>query len=275
MKERKIIEIYPAIEAHMPGLHTWRALPTPYVEFLDPFLFLNHHGPDLFRPGNRGLPFGPHPHRGFETLTFILEGDILHKDSNGHESVIESGGVQWMTAGSGLIHSETSSAKFMREGGVVNILQLWMNLPAKLKFTPPAYTGLQADEIPAIAKEKSVVHLISGELFGERGPIESITDLTMSWIDFEEGAEMTIDVPSDARIFFYVESGSLEVNGRTANNRQLVNFEIAEGSVHIVTNSAARILFGFGAPFGDPIVAYGPFVMNSEDEIRKAIADFS
>src|SRR5688572_47812 len=118
---RSVKEIHKAIHAPIGDLITHRALPTRSIEMIDPFLFLNHHGPQTYDPHNRGLPFGPHPHRGMETVTFILDGDIMHKDSRGHESVIEAGGVQWMTAGRGLIHAEVSSEKFKREGGYVEI----------------------------------------------------------------------------------------------------------------------------------------------------------
>jgi len=142
---RTVIQKHRAVNAPIADLTTFRAIPTPSVEYLDPFLFLNHHGPQTYRPNNRGLPFGPHPHRGFETVTFILEGDILHKDSSGHESVIKAGGIQWMTAGSGLIHAEVSSGEFKKTGGPLAILQLCGNLPAKYKMTAPRYLGLQAN----------------------------------------------------------------------------------------------------------------------------------
>ncbi len=118
------------------------------MEQLDPFLFLNHHGPQTYPANNRGLPFGPHPHRGFETVTFILEGSLAHADSASHQSVINAGGVQWMTAGSGIVHAEISPPAFLREGGPLEILQLWVNLPAHLKMSEPRYVGLQQESIP-------------------------------------------------------------------------------------------------------------------------------
>lgn len=139
---RTVKQRHRAINAPIADLVTYRALPTASVEHIDPFLFLNHHGPQVYRPNNHGLPFGPHPHRGFETVTFILEGDILHKDSSGHESVIAAGGIQWMTAGRGLIHAEVSSKQFKQTGGPLEILQLWVNLPAKDKLVAPRYVGL-------------------------------------------------------------------------------------------------------------------------------------
>ena len=148
--KKEIIKIHEAIYDPIADLSTWRAMPTQSINNLDPFLFLNHHGPQHYGPNNGGLPFGPHPHRGFETLTFVLQGDITHKDSVTGESVIKAGGIQWMTAGSGLIHAEISSDEFKQEGGMEEVIQIWMNLPAKYKMIDPNYIGLQKEVIPAI-----------------------------------------------------------------------------------------------------------------------------
>src|SRR5206468_8278610 len=135
MTQRSLLRRHPAHRDDIGALTTRRPLPGPHVEPVDPFLLLYHHVPQAYPPGNRGLPFGPHPHRGFETVTFILQGSLMHRDSGGHESVIESGGVQWMTAGRGLEHEEISPPEFLERGGPLEILQLWINLPARLKFT--------------------------------------------------------------------------------------------------------------------------------------------
>src|SRR3954447_2866214 len=172
MNFRTIRKQYRAIRDDIGELHTWRPLPNDEIEQIDPFLFLNHHGPQVYPPGNRGLPFGPHPHRGFETVTFILEGELAHHDTGGHESVIRAGGVQWMTAGRGLVHAELSPAEFKARGGPLEILQLWVNLPARLKMTEPRYVGLQAAEIPSVATFDRLgrVHVIAGEWGGAKGP---------------------------------------------------------------------------------------------------------
>ncbi|MCP1364769.1 pirin family protein, partial [Halomonas sp. BBD48] len=153
MPSRTVNRQYPAYRDDIGDLITRRPVPGPAIDQVDPFLFLNHHGPQDYRPDNQGLPFGPHPHRGFETVTFILAGELAHRDSGGHESVIGAGGVQWMTAGSGLIHAELSPESFKRRGGPLEILQLWVNLPARLKMTQPAYVGMQREQIPAIAAD--------------------------------------------------------------------------------------------------------------------------
>lgn len=275
MSERKIIKTHPAVASHMPGLSTWRAMPTQHIEWLDPFLFLNHHGPDLFRPNNRGLPFGPHPHRGFETLTYILEGELIHQDTTGYNSRIVEGGIQWMTAGSGLLHSETSSEEFRREGGAVEIIQLWLNLPSKLKMTPPAYTGLQKDELVHFSPVEGVnVHLLSGELFGHKGPVHSITNLTMTSIELAKGATFDVSVSSENQILLYVVNGSISVNGEDAGTRTLVQFDHEGEDIAIEAKEDTRILFGYGLPFNEPIAAYGPFVMNTQEELHQAVDDY-
>src|SRR3569833_2338425 len=144
MPLKSVIALHPAQRDDIADLVTRRPVPGPELAQLDPFLFLNHHGPQTYGPDNRGLPFGPHPHRGFETVTFIVEGSLAHRDTGGHESVIDAGGVQWMTAGRGLVHAELSPESFKRTGGPLEILQLWVNLPSRLKMTAPVYTGLEA-----------------------------------------------------------------------------------------------------------------------------------
>lgn len=273
---RVIKAIHTAISAPIDDLVTYRAMPTHSVNHIDPFLFLNHHGPQVYSPNNHGLPFGPHPHRGFETLTFIITGDITHWDSGGHKSVITEGGIQWMTAGSGVIHSEVSSDEFMKNGGEVEVLQLWLNLPSSLKMTIPNYVGLQKDEIPHIAEDegKVTVNLISGERNGIQGPVNSITGLTMASVEMKAGGKFTADVKESNNIFFYVMRGRLDVNGQTVTTHNLVEFTNKGTGIEVMATDDCMLLFGYGEPFNEPIVAYGPFVMNTEQEIRQAYADF-
>ena len=257
-------------------LVTRRPVPGPRVSQVDPFLFLNHHGPQVYPPNNRGLPFGPHPHRGFETVTFILEGELMHRDSGGHESVIRAGGVQWMTAGSGLVHAELSPDAFKRIGGPLEILQLWVNLPARLKMTKPRYQGLQSDQIPSIvtADGNARVSLISGEWGGQRGPVESITGNFMTTIDADAGARLDFGDLEQRGVFLYVVSGDVRINGRDVAQHNLVELAVAGDELTIESVTAARLLFGHGDPINEPVVAHGPFVMNTVDEIRQAITDY-
>jgi redox-sensitive bicupin YhaK (pirin superfamily) len=274
--EKHIARLHGSVRDDIGDLVTRRPLPGRDLDQLDPFLFLNHHGPQVYPPRNRGLPFGPHPHRGFETVTFILQGELTHKDSGGHESVIHAGGVQWMTAGSGLVHAEISSDAFKARGGPLEILQLWVNLPARLKMTEPRYTGVQADAIPAIATGdgKGTVHLIAGAWQGARGPVESITGVFMTWVELGAGARVSFDGLARRDVFLYVVRGRIAVGPDEAPEHHLVELSQDGDAVTIEARADAVLLFGHADPIGEPVVAYGPFVMNTREEIQRAIADY-
>lgn len=259
-------------------LITYRAMPTDHfpMNVLDPFIFLNHHGRQEYLPHNQGLPFGPHPHRGFETVTFIIEGDLTHKDSSGSESVISEGGVQWMTAGSGLIHAEISSEEFKKKGGPLEILQLWVNLPAKLKMTKPHYKGLQQHEIPVINADngKVTIHVVSGSWNGTQGAFKPLTDIHLARIDFKEGGKYNITIPQDKNILLYIVRGEVIVNGDHAHEHHIVEFNHDGQMIELKATTNAIILFGYATPFREPFMAYGPFVMNTREEIMKAYEEY-
>ena len=257
-------------------LTTRRPVPGPGLEQVDPFLLLNHHGPQVYAPGNAGLPFGPHPHRGFETVTFILQGELAHRDSAGHESVIRAGGVQWMTAGSGLIHAEVSPDEFKQSGGPLELLQLWVNLPGRLKMSAPRYVGLQADRIPAIGVDQgaATIHLMSGTWGGHSGPVSSLTGVFMTTIDFKAGGRAGFGSLSGRNVFLYVVSGEVKVNGVSASAWQLAECDIEGDTVEMEASEDSVVLFGHAEPIGEPVVAHGPFVMNTRVEIADAIRDY-
>lgn len=273
---RKIKKIHKAQYAPMGDLVTYRALPTREVEYIDPFLFLNHHGPQTYKPNNQGLPFGPHPHRGFETLTFILEGDITHQDTGGGNDVIEAGGVQWMTAGSGLIHAEVSSEEFKKEGGPLEILQLWFNLPAQHKMTKPNYVGLQKEAIPAVMEDEGrvKVNIISGNWNDTKGPIPSLSDIHIASIELQKGGKVTTTIVASRNIFFYVVRGEIKVNEETVQKLHLVEFTNEGEKLTVEATEDAYILIGHAQPFNEPVVSHGPFVMNTEQEIQEAFRDY-
>lgn len=274
MPTRTVTHQYPAYRDDIGDLTTRRPLPGPDIEQLDPFLFLNHHGPQTYPPGNQGLPFGPHPHRGFETVTFILQGNLSHLDSGGHESIIGAGGVQWMTAGSGLVHAELSPESFKREGGPLEILQLWLNLPARLKMTAPAYTGLQRESITAISLEHAEIQLISGEYAGNEGPIRSLTDTSMMVVTLHAGAEVRLPAPNGRSVFLYVVNGSAEIARVALKQHHLVALNDDADEVVIDSAQGATLLYGHAEPLNEPVVSYGPFVMNTREEIQQAMDDY-
>ena len=274
MTDRTVRRTHPAVRDDIGDLHTWRPLPNPAIEQIDPFLFLNHHGPQVYPPRNQGLPFGPHPHRGFETVTFILAGSLAHRDSGGHESVIHAGGVQWMTAGRGLEHAEISPQEFLQRGGPLEILQLWVNLPSRLKMTEPRYVGLQRDAIPAWEDGGATVSLIAGEWDGRRGPVESLTDVFMTTVALDAGGRVTLPAPSGRNVFLYVVRGEVRIGGMPVGAFHLAELGPDGDEVRIEAVTPSFVLFGHAAPLGEPVVAHGPFVMNTREEIVEAVRDY-
>lgn len=276
MSDRTLKRQHPALRDDIGDLRTSRPVPGPDIDQLDPFLFLNHHGPQTYRPGNRGLPFGPHPHRGFETVTFILEGELAHRDSGGHESVIRAGGVQWMTAGRGLVHAELSPEDFKKRGGPLEILQLWVNLPGRLKMVEPRYVGLQREDIPAIPHDGGhvTVSLISGAFEGHTGPIRSLTDVHMMTVALAAGGRLQLPVARGRSVFLYLVRGALRVAGRDAQAFHLLELNDDGDTVGLEATADAVVLLGHAQPLAEPVVSHGPFVMNTREEILQAIRDY-
>jgi len=274
MPRRTVIAHYPAQRDDIGDLITRRPLPGPSLEQLDPFLFLNHHGPQTYPPGNAGLPFGPHPHRGFETVTFILAGELAHLDSGGHESIIRAGGIQWMTAGSGLLHAELSPQSFKDAGGPLEILQLWVNLPARHKMTTPAYTGLQREQIPQVDSGSTRVAVVSGEYADTAGAIQSLTGVCLLTVEMDAGARIELPAPAGRNLFFYLVSGRATIADQTVHAHHLARFDEQGDSLVVDASEPTTLLYGHADIIGEPMVTYGPFVMNTREEIRQAMADY-
>jgi redox-sensitive bicupin YhaK (pirin superfamily) len=281
MSYKTIQRVHPAMRDDIGDLITQRPVPGPHIDQVDPFLFLNHHGPQVYPPHNRGLPFGPHPHRGFETVTFILDGLLAHRDSAGHESVIGPGGVQWMTAGRGIVHAEVSPREFMQSGGPLEILQLWVNLPPALKMTAPRYVGLQRDQIPVVESEDGRVrlHLVSGEYAGTSGPcvsgpVESLTGVFMSTVEMKAGSRLYLDKLLERNVFLYVVRGLIRIATDTVSAFHLVEFDTVADELEIRAEQDCVLLLGHAEPIREPVVSHGPFVMNTRQEINQAIQDY-
>jgi redox-sensitive bicupin YhaK (pirin superfamily) len=274
MSGRTLRRLHRAVSDDIGDLRTQRPLPNEEIDQIDPFLFLNHHGPQVYGPNNHGLPFGPHPHRGFETVTFIVEGSLAHRDSGGHDSIIRAGGVQWMTAGRGLEHAELSPDDFLSSGGPLEILQLWVNLPKRLKMTEPRYVGLSAEQIPTVQGEGAAIHVISGEYDHTRGPVSSPTGITMMTIDLDESAHVVLPAPRDHNVFLYVVRGQISIEGKDVPAMNLAEMNDDGDSVDIAAAQRSLLIFGHARPFGEPVVAHGPFVMNTHEEIIQAIRDY-
>jgi redox-sensitive bicupin YhaK (pirin superfamily) len=276
MPSRTLKAIHRAHRDDIADLTTRRPLPGPALPHLNPFLFLNHHGPQKYAPHNGGLPFGPHPHRGFETVTFVLDGSLAHSDTGGHESVIDAGGVQWMTAGSGLIHAELSPRSFKEHGGQLEILQLWLNLPARLKMTLPRYVGLQENDIPVVSTPDGAaqVQLISGEWQGVQGPVESLTSTFMCVIRMSAGGRVRFENVGSRQIFLYAVRGKVAIGGQQVSAFNLAELHDDGDTLEITAADESILLFGHAEAIDEPIAARGPFVMNTQEELNQAVVDF-
>jgi redox-sensitive bicupin YhaK (pirin superfamily) len=264
-------------DRHVAGEHPMRQpLPAGTLDYLDPFILLHHHGPYHFGPNNAGLPFGPHPHRGFETVTLIYQGDVQHQDSRGHNSIIGAGGVQWMTAARGIVHSENTSKAFRENGGDFELIQLWINLPAALKMSQPVYQGLQKDELPVTTEDdgRVSVQVIAGQWNDTDGPVNSVTGIDLFNLDLQPGATVNTSIVPERNVLLYVLRGPVTVNGRLVNAGELVHFGNDEAGITITSEKAAKVLLGSGEQISEPIATHGPFVMNNTTEIMEAFRDY-
>lgn len=260
------------------GFVVHRPFPTRMLSDFDPFLLLDEMGPIDYAPGQaKGAP--DHPHRGFETVTYMLEGSFAHEDSAGHSGVLRPGDVQWMTAGAGVVHSEMPDPAFARAGGRVHGLQLWVNLPRSDKMIAPRYQEIPAERIPTAQTSdgKVRVKVIAGEALGVKAAIETRTPILYQHFTLEPGASIVQPVPRDYRVFAYALSGSGRYGDeqREIGAQRMVLFGDDGDAVTLTagTEPLDVLLIG-GVPLREPIVRHGPFVMNTEDEIRQAIVDY-
>jgi quercetin 2,3-dioxygenase len=245
---------------------------------IDPFLLLDYAGPHSFTPAATPRGVGEHPHRGFETVTIVYDGELEHRDSTGAGGKIGPGDVQWMTAASGLVHQEYHSSDFTAKGGTFEVVQLWVNLPAKDKMQPPGYQTLMASDFPVaqLPDAAGTVRVIAGNFEGHKGPARTFTPLDIWDVRLNAGKHAHLSLPEGHTLALAVLSGTILVNDEEiAREAQVVVLSREGGAVRIEANNDAKILLLSGAPINEPVAAYGPFVMNSEAEIRQAVADFN
>lgn len=244
---------------------------------ISPFLLLDFAGPAIFQASGASRGVGAHPHRGFETVTIVYEGEVAHRDSVGNSGVIGPGDVQWMTAGRGILHEEFHTPSFARTGGPFRMIQLWVNLPAKDKMAPPAYQALDRAGIPVVQLPCSAgdLRIIAGAFGGVRGAAKTFTPINVWDANLKGGTELTLDLPEGHTAVLVVVSGRISVNNsRSAGEAQVVLLARQERGASVTADGKAQVLVLTGEPIDEPIVGRGPFVMNSESEIRQAMADF-
>jgi hypothetical protein len=260
------------------GFKVRRPFPTQHVDHVDPFLLLDEMGPADYAP-HKAVGAPSHPHRGFETVTYLLSGAMVHEDSIGTRAVIKPGGVQWMTAGSGVIHSELPTDDMMALGGRMHGFQLWVNLSADRKMIPPRYQGYDADELAQTKLPNGgLLKVVAGTVLGVTGPVETTSPMTYAHAAMQ--ANETIEWIPDAShtALVHVFDGEVTVNDQKVVSGQMVVFERSTGAVKISTDVAnvksAQVLILGGAPLNEPVVRYGPFVMNTRQEIVDAVNDY-
>lgn len=243
-----------------------------------PFLMLDYAGPAEFTPTEQRRGVGQHPHRGFETVTIVYKGGVAHRDSTGQGGEIGPGDVQWMTAGAGILHEEFHSEAYARSGGAFEMVQLWVNLPAKDKSTAPGYQAIVDASIPAVnlPDEAGTLRIIAGDYAGQTGPAHTFTPIQVWDMRLKQGKSAELSLPEGWNTLLIVLHGTVMVNGSTlAREAQLVVFDRPGTTLRIEASNDATLLLLSGEPIDEPIVGYGPFVMNSEQEIAQAISDFN
>jgi redox-sensitive bicupin YhaK (pirin superfamily) len=237
---------------------------------LSPFLLLDHAGPADFPPAEKARGVDWHPHRGFETVTVVLAGEVDHEDTAGNGGRIGPGDVQWMTAGSGLLHKEMHSPEFTRRGGKFHALQLWVNLPAKSKMSAPRYQTLAAADIPVV----DGVRVIAGEYAGAKGPAKTFTPVNLLQANLRAGQKLRLNLRDGFSAGLYTVHGEIRVNGEKVEGTELAVLEREGDEVQLDVITDAIVFVMSGAPIDEPVVGHGPFVMNTSREIQQAFADF-
>lgn len=277
---KAVLGVYPSPKGHWVGdgfpvrsLFSYDQL----GRHTSPFLLLDYAGPVQFEPAVQPRGVGEHPHRGFETVTIVYDGEVAHRDSTGQGGVVGPGDVQWMTAGAGIVHQEFHSPVFTRRGGMFRMVQLWVNLPAARKLTPPRYQALEAAEIPTVGLPEAAgcVRVIAGAFEGKDGPAQTCSELNVWDIALNAESQVDLDTPKGHTTIVVVLSGGLEFGGDArVEEAEAALLDRAGSRTEMFAPVATRALVLTGTPLNEPIFGRGPFVMNTEAEIRKAFVDF-
>ena len=275
---RKIIEVRNCLKTlEGDGIPVTRAFPIPEIRELDPFLLFDHFGPIHYEPGGAtGVP--AHPHCGFEAITYLLGGEVEHRDSWGGQAVIETGDIQWMTTGSGLIHSELVTEKFKKSGGIMQGLQIWVNLPKKNKKVKPWYQHIRKDEIPSIKEHQDIeIRVLVGKVRNIESLIQTYSPVSIFDVQFFKPDQLSLDISKNQTTMIYVIEGYLEFvkENKIALTGQMIYFDQSSDEINLNSvSSRGSYLVLAGEPLNEQVVRHGPFVTNSEVDMKKAILDF-
>ena len=278
---KKLHRIQRPLSQHWVGdgfpVRTLLAYNSGLDELQSPFLLLDYAGPHDFAPGNRRRGVGEHPHRGFETVTIVYDGEVEHRDSSGAGGKIGRGDVQWMTAAGGVVHEEFHSPAFTQQGGRFEVIQLWVNLPARDKMNPPTYQAIVNAQIPVVelADNQGRVRVIAGSFAGQSGPAHTHTPINVWDMHLQAGANLELAIPEGYSTVVIVRQGQVQVNGgQVIHSAEAGVFELQGDGIQLQTATETTLLVLSGEPLHEPVVGHGPFVMNTAQEIRQAMLDY-
>ncbi|HTE10275.1 MAG TPA: pirin family protein [Chitinophagaceae bacterium] len=273
MTTRTIAHIESATNERVGDFKIKNVLPTRNLKQVDPFLLIHHMSPFELKPGSETrLP--PHPHAGFEVATYLLDGEFFHRDSKGHNQTAKAGDVNWMVSGAGILHSEGPTEKLLKDGGIVQLLQLWINLPADKKQLASAFRHYAGETMPLIENEKTWLKVVIGEYEGQSSPISTHTPVFLYHVKIKKGQLMTIPVKENHSAAVYIMQGKIKVLNKEPVAGELINFNIDGNQLVFTATADTELIILGGEPIKEKVVSYGPFVMNSFEEIQQAIADY-
>ena len=264
---------------NMGPIRLRQPIPTQQIEMVDPFILLHHYGPYEINERSNPFDLGPHPHRGFEPITFLVQGEQLHRDSLGNESIVKAGDVQWTTAGRGIIHAEGPTKEFVKKGGVIEGIQLWLNLPAEKKMIQANYQHVRYEDFKVVTSKDGGVdtRIIAGELNGTHGKIGTQTAVNAFMIEAQAGATESIAFSNAQQGMLYLLKGKVKVNGASIlelDKNQMARFHQDGAGFSIDADKDSLLLFMSGEPINEPVTTYGPYVMNTQTEIMEAMRDY-
>ena len=279
-EEKKIQKIISPREKHWVGngfhVSTIFSMHSEEVESISPFLMMDHAAPKYFPPTRKKLGVGEHPHRGFETVTFAIKGEVEHRDSGGGGGTITTGGVQWMTAGSGVVHDEFHSRNFSQKGGDFEMIQLWVNLPSKFKMISPRYQSLEAADFPVLdgANQEITVKVIAGSFGTVKSPVKTFSPINMYELNGPANAKLEIPLAEGSNTLVFQLSGRSSIEEKLLNKGNLAILSRLGNSLNLELEEDSKVMILNGEPLGEPVAAHGPFVMNTRQELMEAFRDF-
>jgi redox-sensitive bicupin YhaK (pirin superfamily) len=248
-------------------------LPNEWVQQISPFIMLDHFGPTHI-PAGKPFSVPPHPHRGFEPVTILFEGEVEHKDSQGNHGHIKGGDVQWMTSGRGIIHSEMAPKTFGETGGAMHLIQLWVNLPKKDKMSAPKYQDIPSSKIPVVKHDNARLRVIAGIFENVTGPAETFTPILLIHGTVGAGSATSVKIPTGYNSCIFITKGELITDGFTVPEQNLIWFNEDGDTIEISASHNSEFLLMAGEPINEPLSSYGPFVMNTKTELIEAIQDY-